>query len=113
MKLHIFGNCQSTALKAMMLEDHPDWSITTTDVSSDAVLAPEAVARHLADVEQADVIVSQPVKAWKGVHDLSLAAVEAHRRPGSQLVTFPSIFFEGTHGAFTYLQHRLGGYLMP
>ena len=114
MNIYLFGNCQATALAKMITEDHPDWTVDACDVSSlDEHPTPEDGDRHLARVGAADIVISQPVHAWQGVPGLSLAATRGTIRAASQLITFPSIVFEGTHGAFSYMAGRLQGHRMP
>lgn len=113
MKIHFFGNCQTGALRRMLDEDHPGWEVTNHELGTEGDTAPARVAAHVRATEGADVIVAQPVTAWKGVTDLSLKAVEAMKRPGADLVTIPSIVFEGTHPSFCYLRDHFDGAGMP
>jgi hypothetical protein len=112
MKLYFYGNCQAGALAKMVLEDHPKWTVDFLDVSSIQSM-PEAVELHLGRIRKADIVVAQPVGHYRGEARLSLDFLRQTLRPSTQLVLFPSFAFEGTHGAFTYLDERLPSLGMP
>ena len=113
MNIYIYGNCQVTALRQMMLEQHPGWSVTAWDVAAEPTIDEPVLKRHAAMIANADIVVSQPVGNYRGEPRLSLHTLRGHLGPTTQLITFPSVVFEGTHGAFTYVQGRLPGYCMP
>ena len=113
MRIHLFGNCQATVLRKLILEDHPDWTVSALELGTARDFEDETVRLHLERAGKADIVITQPVKAWKGIEALSTEALQASLRPDATLVTIPSIVFEGTHAAFTYLGHRFAGFAMP
>ena len=112
MNIYLYGNCQTTALQQMMREDYPDWTIDSFDVSLPPILDDAVIDAHLARARQADLIIAQPVSAYKGHARLTTDLLRTVMRDGASMITLPSIVFEGTHGAFTYLPDRLGGFRM-
>lgn len=114
MRLYFYGNCQMTVLGQMLLEQHPEYMVTSCDISSlSPVVTAEEVERHLDNLRAADVVVSQPVSEYRGKVELSIQALRDTLPARVTLLTMPSIVFEGQHGAFTYAGGRLSGYHMP
>jgi hypothetical protein len=112
MKIYLYGNCQAHALLKMIREDYPDWSLATADPTTMPMHDDVALQRHYEQIRGADVVVAQPIHNYKGHAELSTDALRAELRGGTELITFPSIVFEGTHGAFSYLPARLSGFHM-
>ena len=46
LKVHLFGNCQVTALRKIIQEDHPGWSVSAMELGLESSTAPENVANH-------------------------------------------------------------------
>ena len=114
MRIYLYGNCQMTALGWMILEQHPDWHVDSFDVSTlTEDRQDEQLARHFQAVRGADVVVAHPIGDYRGEVALSLETLRDELTAPAKLMTFPSIVFEGTHGAFTYIGERLQGYHMP
>lgn len=112
MKVYLYGNCQMPALHAMMLEDYPDWSIDSWEVTICPVVGEAHLQQHFGHVRTADVVISQPLTDYKGNTALSLASLRDALPDRTQLVTMPSIVFEGTHGAFVYMGGRFPAFHM-
>ena len=112
MNIYLYGNCQTTALMNMIREDHPDWTAASFDVSQWPNASDQVINAHLERARQADLVIAQPVGAYQGRPGLSTDALRTVMRDGAAMITMPSIVFEGTHGAFTYLPDRLGGFRM-
>ena len=114
MHLYFYGNCQMPVLGEMLLEQHPCHTVTSCNISEfSATITREEVGQHLRNVEAADVVISQPISEFRGEPELSLQTLRDAMPSRSTLVTMPSIVFEGTHGAYTYLTGRFDGFHMP
>jgi hypothetical protein len=96
----------------MILEDHPDWDVTAGEVMALPNVDEAGISAHFAAARSASVVIAQPIGAYRGISALSLDALRDSLPGNIPLITFPSIFFAGTHGAFQYLNHAMSGYCM-
>jgi tetratricopeptide (TPR) repeat protein len=107
MKIYIHGNCQSILLRGLLAEQFPQWQIRNRQVHVDTEFADHS--SYIRDLEEADVILSQPISAGYGPDgSRSLDFVKSHARPGATVMTFPSLFFRAQFPEWYYLNGPAG-----
>jgi len=96
MKIYIHGNCQSAAIKKMMLEADPTLDVSNYVVSNHDML--DYMDDYTNAVETADVIILQPISNnYRNESRLSLRWINEHRKRASKIILIPSIYFNGYH----------------
>ena len=112
MNIYFYGNCQMTALGQMLLEQYPKWTVSSSTCPRSPPSAKTTLPATSPQPRQADVVVAQPIGEFRNEPQLSTETLRAALPGTTQFITLPSIVFEGTHAAFTYLPDRLDGYYM-
>jgi hypothetical protein len=110
MNIYLYGNCQSTALRKLITEAQPGWTVANTDISAVPVFTDTIVAAHLARAAAADIVIAQPIGAFRDRADLSIDHLRASLPPHVTLMTFPSMFFNGLQAAYDYMVGHFPGH---
>ncbi len=110
MNIYVYGNCQSTALRKLITEAQPGWTVANTDISAVPVFTDAIVAAHLARAAAADIVIAQPIGAFRDRADLSIDHLRASLPPHVTLMTFPSMFFNGLQSAYDYMVGHFSGH---
>lgn len=96
MQVYLHGNCQASAIGWLLAEARPDLTLKSREVHTFDLASPAARAEYRADIEGADLILTQPISdGYRHVDDLSLSRILASKRPGTRVLVFPSIYFRG------------------
>ena len=94
MRVYVHANCQGPPIAEMIRACFPDWEVASYEVFGEKII--KEIARYRYLVSSADIIISQPIHAgYRNRDDLSLDWVRATARLGCDVLTFPSIHFEG------------------
>ena len=110
MNIYLYGNCQSTALRKLIVEAQPDWDVANTDISAVPVFTDAIVAAHLARAAAADIVITQPIGSFRDRDELSTDYLRAALPPHVTLITFPSMFFNGLQAAYDYMVGHVPGH---
>lgn len=94
MRVYVHGNCQAPAIAGMLREARPDWDVTSYEVFGTSII--EELDRYVSLIRAADIVISQPIHdGYRNQPELALSWVRDAIKPGSELVVFPSMFFDG------------------
>ncbi|MFM0608128.1 WcbI family polysaccharide biosynthesis putative acetyltransferase [Paraburkholderia sediminicola] len=95
LKIYIHANCQGAALAKLMAETQPDnvqvkcREVFSIDIQTE-------FENFRSDIEEADVIISQPVADnYRDVEWLSTDWLRRNRSPNSRLIIVPAIYHRG------------------
>ena len=110
MNIYLYGTCQSTALRKLLVEAQPGWDVANTDISAVPRFTDAIAAAHLARAAAADIVIAQPIGTFRGRADLSTDHLRASLPPHIAVVIFPSMFFNGLHAAYDYMTGHFPGY---
>ena len=92
-RLYINANCQGPALKAMLSEVLPDWTIMALAVHE--THEPDEIGEAVAFMRSADVILSQPISDDWGVPEFRTSFIRTMAASSVRMIIFPSIYFQG------------------
>lgn len=110
MLVYVHGNCQALAIARMLAPAFPQWRIEFYEVFQPKII--DEIERYHSLVASADIIIAQPIHAgYRGRDDLSIDWIRSHAKPGTPVVTFPSMYFGGQLVGWTSL--AIPGYGMP
>jgi hypothetical protein len=92
-RLYINANCQGPALKAMLSEVLPDWTIMALAVHEEH--DPALVRQAEQFMRSADIVITQPISDEWGVPAFRTSRVREAAGSPDRLIVFPSIYFQG------------------
>jgi Polysaccharide biosynthesis enzyme WcbI len=102
MLVYVHGNCQARAIAEMLAPVFPQWDVAYYEVFQQNVI--DEIERYHTLVADADVIIAQPIhRGYRDRDDLSLEWVRSAAKPGTPVVTFPSMYFGGQLVGWTIL----------
>jgi len=94
MRIYVHGNCQGPALAKLLKEAHPKWDIVSYECFGDKII--DELHRYYHYIETADIVISQPISVkYRDRDDLSLGWLRDHVRRPTEIITYPSLHFEG------------------
>jgi len=94
MRVYVHGNCQAPAIASLLAAQFPEWEVSSYEVFTQKIIDEADAYRD--SVMSADIIISQPIRDnYREREDLSLAWIRSQAKPGSPVVVFPSMFFDG------------------
>src|ERR1700733_5636280 len=102
MLVYIHGNCQARAIAEMLAPVFPQWEVPYYEGFQQNII--DEIEDYHALVARADIIIAQSIhRGYRDRDDLSLDWVRSAAKPGTPVITFPSMYFGGQLVGWTSL----------